>query len=61
MKYATKEKNAVITNHPTSGQTWTVPEGHRFWFEWGIDKAKEENRIDEPDPISEPGGDSGSV
>lgn len=61
MKYANPEKTAVITQHPTNGQMWTVPEGHRFWSEWGIDKAKEENRIDDPDPVIEPSGDSGSV
>lgn len=60
MKYANPQKTAVTTQHPTNGQTWTVPRGHRFWTEWGIDKAEQENRINDPDPIIEPGSDSGS-
>ncbi|ELC0658519.1 hypothetical protein SD340_001116 [Vibrio fluvialis] len=59
MKYANPEKTTVIAQHPVTGQTWTVPEGHRFWHEWGIDQAKLEGRIDEPDPVMEPGGGSG--
>ncbi len=60
MKYANQEKTAVIANHPTTGQQWTVPQGHRFWSEWGIDQAKQKGLIDEPDPEIEPGSDSSS-
>ncbi|WP_406733479.1 hypothetical protein RJD39_04865 [Vibrio scophthalmi] len=61
MKYANPEKTAVICNHPINGNPWTVPQGHRFWTEWGIDQAQKEGRIEEPDPIVEPGSDNGSV
>jgi len=47
MQYANKEKSAVIANHPITGIQWTVPRGHRFWSEWGIDVAENEGRIDE--------------
>ncbi|NAW57759.1 MULTISPECIES: hypothetical protein [unclassified Vibrio] len=51
MKYANQEKNTVVVSHPNSGQQWTVPRGHRFWSEWGIDTAEQEGRIDEPETI----------
>ncbi|WP_185759850.1 hypothetical protein [Vibrio pectenicida] len=50
MKYANLEKTAVICQHPANEQQWTVPRGHRFWAEFGIDLAEQENRIEEADP-----------
>lgn len=58
MKYANPEKNAVIAQHPANSQTWTVPRGHRFWAEWGIDKAEQEGRINEPETIITDGSDN---
>lgn len=50
MKYTDQEKNAVICNHPTNGQEWTVPRGHRFWSEFGIDQAEQRGEIADADP-----------
>ncbi|ASF93719.1 hypothetical protein EAY71_17095 [Vibrio anguillarum] len=59
MKYANQEKSAVITTDK-NGNIWTVPRGHRFWVEFGIDKAEQEGRIDEPETLAIDGGDNGS-
>ncbi|MBY7884085.1 hypothetical protein KW425_10310 [Vibrio fluvialis] len=63
MKYANTEKTSVIAKHPTTGQVWTVPKGHRFWSEWGIDKAESEGRISEPEanPITDGADGSGAT
>ncbi|USP05731.1 hypothetical protein LGV68_21300 [Vibrio sp. LQ2] len=58
MKYANTQRDAVFVND-VNGKEWTIPRGHRFWSEWGIDKAESEGRIDDPDPVIEPGGGSG--
>ncbi|AIU66862.1 hypothetical protein ABF162_07455 [Vibrio coralliilyticus] len=52
MRYANKQKTAVFVQYPAQGQQWTVPRGHRFWAEWGIDKAEQEGRISEPETIA---------
>ena len=54
MKYANQENMAVICNHPFNGEQWTVPRGHRFWAEFGIDLAEQENRVEEADPQPQP-------
>lgn len=54
MKYANEAKTAVIANHPKTGAQWTVPRGHRFWFQWGIDKAEEQGLIEPADIIEMP-------
>ncbi|MCD1241234.1 hypothetical protein [Vibrio cholerae] len=46
MKYTDTSKRAVVTTDK-NGNSWTVPRGHRFWAEWGIDKAEQEGRIGE--------------
>lgn len=51
MKYSNPEKTAVITQHPRTGEEWTVPRGQRFWREWGIDTAEQEGRIGEPETM----------
>lgn len=53
MKYENPEKTAVICHHPVSGEQWTVQRGHRFWVEFGIDIAEQENRIVDADPQPE--------
>lgn len=58
MKYANLEKTAVICDCP-KGQEWTVPRDHRLWVEFGIDKAEQEGRIDEPETLAIDGGDNG--
>ena len=58
MKYANQEKSAVIITDK-NGNIWTVPRGHRFWVEFGIDKAEQEGRIDEPEILAIDGGDNG--
>ncbi|EOW9187376.1 hypothetical protein ACN1SV_001973 [Vibrio cholerae] len=50
MKYADSNKSAVVTTDK-NGNAWTVPRGHRFWAEWGIDKAEQEGRISEPETV----------
>lgn len=54
MKYANPEQSAVIATNPKNGQVWTVPRGHRFWFQWGIDKAEEQGLIEPADIIEMP-------
>lgn len=51
MKYANPEQSAVIATNPKSGQVWTVPRGHRFWSQWGIDQAEEHGEIEAADPV----------
>ncbi|WP_425628542.1 hypothetical protein [Vibrio neptunius] len=60
MRYANEQKTAVIVQYPAQGQQWTVPRGHRFWTEWGIDKAEQEGRISEPETIVTDGNNSSS-
>ncbi|MFP1107562.1 hypothetical protein ACK8QL_04285 [Vibrio cholerae] len=48
MKYTDSNKSAVVTTDK-NGNVWTVPRGHRFWAEWGIEKAEQEGRISEPE------------
>lgn len=50
MKYANKDKTAVITTHPKIGKDWTVPKGHRFWKEFDIDQAEQRGEIADADP-----------
>ncbi|HBC2130171.1 TPA: hypothetical protein I6192_003396 [Vibrio cholerae] len=50
MKYTDSNKSAVVTTDK-NGNVWTVPRGHRFWAEWGIDKAEQEGRIGEPETV----------
>ncbi len=61
MKYANTEKTAVITLNPRTQQEWSVPRGHRFWREWGIDKAESEGRISEPETMATTGGADGGA
>lgn len=62
MKYANTNKDAVITNNPRTQQEWTVPRGHRFWRDWGIDKAENEGRISEPETMATTGdADGGAI
>lgn len=63
MKYANTNKTAVITSNPRTQKKWTVPRGHRFWSEWGIDKAESEGRISEPEanPITDGADGSGAA
>ncbi|MDE1323861.1 hypothetical protein L9W97_01840 [Vibrio aestuarianus] len=56
MKYANQEKTAVVCNHPINGEQWTVPRGHRFWSEFGIDEAEAKGQIEDADPILDPLG-----
>lgn len=58
MKYANPEKTAVIAANPKTGKEWTVPKGHRFWKEFGIDQAEQRGEIADADP--EPTDTSGS-
>jgi hypothetical protein len=58
MKYANKEKTAVITNDK-AGNQWIVPRGHRFWSEFEIDKAEQQGVIDEAEPITTDSSHSG--
>lgn len=62
MKYANTNKNAVMTTDK-NGNQWTIPRGHRFWSEWGIDKAESEGRISEPEanPITNGADGSGAA
>ncbi|HGE6000064.1 TPA: hypothetical protein ACGGR4_002933 [Vibrio cholerae] len=48
MEYTDSSKSAVVTTDK-NGKQWTVPRTHRFWAEWGIDKAEQEGRISEPE------------
>ncbi|HHY0357894.1 hypothetical protein H2663_09775 [Vibrio cholerae] len=50
MKYTDSSKSAVVTTDK-NGKQWTVPRTHRFWAEWGIDKAEQEGRISEPETV----------
>ncbi|MEZ9413645.1 hypothetical protein AB4189_05520 [Vibrio sp. 10N.286.49.E1] len=61
MKFSNQDKNAVTLKSPINGQEWTVPRGHRFWVEWGIDTAEAEGRIDEPEAMAIDGSDSSST
>lgn len=61
MKFTNQDKNAVTLKNPINGQEWTVPRGHRFWVEWGIDTAEAEGRIDEPEAMAIDGSDSSST
>ena len=61
MKYTDQDENAVTLKSPINGQEWTVPSGHRFWVEWGIDTAEAEGRIDEPEAMAIDGSDSSST
>ncbi|WP_167335961.1 hypothetical protein [Vibrio coralliilyticus] len=49
MKYTNQQKTAVLCRHPVSGDEWTVPRGHRFWSEFGIDEAEQKGQIEEAD------------
>lgn len=62
MKYTNTDKNAVMTTD-RNGKGWVIPRGHRFWSEWGIDKAEIEGRISEPEanPITDGADGSGAV
>lgn len=62
MKYANANKSAVLTTDK-NGKPWSVPRGHRFWSEWGIDKAESEGRISEPEanPITDGADGSGAA
>ncbi|ELH7949903.1 hypothetical protein Q9F39_001374 [Vibrio fluvialis] len=62
MKYANNAKSAVMIDDK-SGKVWTIPRGHRFWSEWGIDKAESEGRISEPEanPITDGADSSGAA
>ncbi|PMH28432.1 hypothetical protein BCU71_07665 [Vibrio lentus] len=60
MKFTDQDKNAVTCKSPINGQEWTVPRGHRFWVEWGIDTAEAQGRINEPETMAIDGSDSGS-
>lgn len=51
MKYASPDNSAVITKSPKDGSEWTVPRGHRFWTQWGIDQAEQRGEIQAADPI----------
>lgn len=51
MKYTDQYKQAVICIHPNTGKKWIVPRNHRFWVEFGIDKAEANNEIEPADPI----------
>ncbi|HFG1604190.1 TPA: hypothetical protein ACGFXW_000023 [Vibrio cholerae] len=50
MKYTDSSKSAVVTTDK-NGKQWTIPRTHRFWAEWGIDKAEQEGRISEPETV----------
>ncbi|WIE05914.1 hypothetical protein [Vibrio fluvialis] len=62
MKYTNTDKNAVVTTD-RNGKEWVIPHGHRFWSEWGIDKAESEGRISEPEanPITDGADGSGAA
>lgn len=48
MQFTDKEKTAV-TLIAADGNQWTVPRGHRFWMEWGIDDAEAHGEIQPAD------------
>ncbi len=50
MRYTDSSRGAVVTIDK-NGNSWIVPRGHRFWAEWGIDKAEQEGRISEPETV----------
>jgi len=54
MKYANPEQSAVIAANPKTDTVTYVPRGHRFWFQWGIDKAEEQGLIEPADIIEMP-------
>ncbi|ELL4666610.1 hypothetical protein Q5V23_000386 [Vibrio fluvialis] len=62
MKYTSTDKNAVMTTD-RNGKEWVIPRSHRFWSEWGIDKAESEGRISEPEanPITDGADGSGAA
>lgn len=49
MQYTDESKAAVVCAHPVTGVEWTVPRGHRFWSEFGIDTAEESGSIEDAD------------
>jgi len=51
VKYANPDSSAVIAINPQDGNEWTVPRGHRFWVQWGIDKAEQNGEIQPADPV----------
>ncbi|WP_205395199.1 hypothetical protein [Vibrio tetraodonis] len=53
MKYANPDKSAVIATNPKDGHEWTVPRGHRFWSQWGIDQTEKNGDIEAADPTPE--------
>lgn len=48
MKYSNPE-NTAVTLIAADGNEWTVPRGHRFWSEWGIDDAEAHGEIQPAD------------
>ncbi|MDF2185463.1 hypothetical protein O1O06_11885 [Grimontia hollisae] len=44
MQYTDNTHTAVSVRRP-DGTVWTVPRGHRFWTEWGIDTAEQQGAI----------------
>ncbi len=59
MKYANQEKSAVIYTKP-DGQVWTVPRGHRYWAQFGIDAAEQRGEIEDAE-IFDPDGSGSST